>query len=114
MGASNVMAVFARFRHLPHRPFRMLVFMAVVSLDNEAGGVPAATFFGGSESLAESIGYSREDFRERRRTILPAISKTIHELIQAGAVERVADAAPGRAAVYRLRLERGTVVPDGN
>jgi len=95
MGARNVSAAFAMWAHLDHAPFRVLVGMALMSLDQtSAEGRPARVYFGGEDAMVELLGRSRA-----------AAYRALATLKKAGAVEVVDAGRSGHRAVYKLRLD---------
>jgi hypothetical protein len=95
MGARNVSAAFTLWAHLDHAPFRLLVGMALQSLDQpSAEGRPARVYFGGEDALVELLGRSRA----------PAY-KALGALRKAGAVEVLDVGRRGHRAVYKLALD---------
>lgn len=102
MGRANVAAAFAIWGRagLSHRAFRLLVFMANVSLDKEDGaGRSPRVYFGGSEALATSLGYDRPDDSGQRQ-----VRKCLTELRRAGVLRDVRAARSGAVAEYELLL----------
>ena len=95
MGARNVSAAFAMWAHLDHAPFRVLVGMALMSLDQaSAEGRPARVYFGGEDALVELLGRSRS-----------AAYRALGTLRKEGAVEVVDVGRKGHRAVYKLALD---------
>ncbi len=95
MGARNVSAAFAMWAHLDHAPFRVLVGMALQSLDQpSAEGRPARVYFGGEDALVELLGRSRS-----------AAYKALGALRKAGAIEVMDVGRKGHRAVYKLALD---------
>jgi len=95
MGARNVSACYAMWQELPHPAFRLLVGMALQSLDQtSAEGRPARVWFGGQEALVEMVG----------RTRRPAYA-ALAVLREAGAIEPVDNGRLGHRAVYKLALD---------
>jgi hypothetical protein len=95
MGARNVSACFTLWPHLPHGPFRLLVGMALQSLDAPSKeGRPARVFFGGEDALVDFLGESH------RATAYRALSA----LREAGAIEVLDHGRQGHRAVYKLAL----------
>lgn len=95
MGARNVSAAYVLWAHLDHAPFRLLVGMALQSLDQASPeGRPARTWFGGEEALTELLG------RSRRMTY-----KALAALRASGAIEVVEVGRNRHRAVYRLHLD---------
>lgn len=114
MGAGNVKAVYAQWRQLPHAPFRLLAYMAVVSLDSPDGNIPARLFFAGREAMAVALGSmpppeNPDDpavVRERRAAF-GRVDRALKELVEKGAVERVKQAGHFSNAHYALNILRG-------
>lgn len=113
MGAGNVALVYTRWLHLPDRPFRLLAYMALVTLDDD----DPPRYWAGREPLAAALGRivpdepdpadrtpRAEEFRRMRTADFQAVKNALRPLFEAGAV--VVDASPGprRNAVYRLAL----------
>lgn len=95
MGAKNVSACYVLWSHLDHAPFRLLVGMALQSLDqSSAEGRPARVYFGGEDALVELLG----------RTRSPAY-KALSALKKAGAIEALDVGRKGHRAVYKLALD---------
>lgn len=99
MGAQNVSAAFAMYPNLPHRAFRLLTHMALVSLDAAAEGQRARVYFGGAEALAEALGLEVGTDSTRR-----TVRRVLAELEAAGAIKRTATGGGGRRSEYRLAL----------
>lgn len=117
MGSELVRLAFARWNHLPDRAFRLLAFMALVTMDDDE----APAYWGGRESLAMALGRmtpaepARSDssaraneFRKARRADFEAVKAGIRELISAGVITCGQLPAPGRNAVYLLHLDART------
>lgn len=107
MGARNVGRAYAYWRCLPHAPFRLLVFMAYLSLDADE----PPRFFGGTEAMAEAVGRDLPLTRTHR----VAVSDLVGQLVRAGAISRHVQPAKGRRAEYVLHLdgpERSGLTPD--
>ena len=105
MGAANVKAVYAHWRHLPDRAFRALVYMALVSLDRECDGQPAQLFWEGRDALAFCLDAMPVDpTPTERRTAYKVVDRAIAGLSGAGAIDLVRRAGVGRNAEYALRL----------
>lgn len=118
MGASNVMAAYLRWSHLPDRAFRALVYMALVSMDTDA----RPRYYAGREALIVN-GLGRQlppmpapsdmsaraiEFRKVRAADYQAAKVVISQLVKAGAI--VLDTAPARkrSAEYVLTLDVAT------
>ena len=114
MGAGNVKAVYAQWRQLPHAPFRLLAYMAVVSLDAPDGNIPARLFFAGREAMAVALGSmpppeNPDDpavMRERRAAFGRRSDRALKELVETGAVRRVKAAGHYSNAHYALNILR--------
>lgn len=95
MGARNVSACFTLWAHLDHAPFRVLVGMALQSLDQpSAEGRPARVYFGGEDALVELLGRSRS-----------AAYRALGALRKAGAVDLMDAGRSKHRAVYKLHLD---------
>lgn len=95
MGARNVSAAFAMWARLPHGAFRLLVGMALQSLDAPSKeGRPARIYYGGEAAMVEVFGRSK-------RSMYDALSTLRKE----GAVEVIDTGRHGHRAVYRLELD---------
>jgi hypothetical protein len=100
MGAQLVARVLAHWTHLSDRPFRLLVRMAHTALDKPQDGKPAGIYFAGRELLAMTLrGGGTNESRNR------AVARTVADLIDVGAIERVDVGRTGHNAVYRLTLD---------
>jgi hypothetical protein len=106
MGAGNVKLVFARWGHLAHAPFRGLVYMAVVSLDDER------RFWQGRDALAVAMGAtpSEMDDADARRAAFRRVDRVIAALRKAHAIDLLRPAAPGHNAEYLLLLDGQSTV----
>ncbi|MBE7699238.1 hypothetical protein H9623_02815 [Oerskovia sp. Sa1BUA8] len=117
MGSKNVAEVYALWHSLPHRPFRLLVFMAFMALDESREGQAACLYWGGQERLGLAIGRpapakpdeddlspAAEDARRERRLVFEAVRTDVKKLIDAGAIERVRQGGYGGRSEYRLTL----------
>lgn len=106
--------VYARWAGLPDLPFRVLAYMALVSMDED----PKPCYWGGWEALALAAGRvvpDRADDPEStkvRRAALKAVNAAMKTLVDRGAVRVKAVAAPGRNATYELNFAYGTVHAD--
>ncbi len=92
MGARHVSDVYAQWSHLADRPFRVLVYMALVAKD--ASTEPA--YWGGREGLCIALGLPETDtsYRIARRAV--------HDLESAGAIERKYRGHAGKRSEYRV------------
>lgn len=103
MGARNVSAAFLLWPHLPHGAFRLLVGMALQSLDQPSKeGRPARVYYGGEVAMVEAFGRSRRSMYQALET-----------LRKEGAVEVLDSGRHGHRAVYRLALDPLTVAAKG-
>lgn len=111
MGAGNVKLAYARWPDLPDLPFRLLVYMAVVSMDEDA----QPSFWGGWESLALAGGRlvppacDDKEVVKVRRAALKAVNGAIGKLLDRGAIVVKTAAAPGRNTTYVLNFAYRTV-----
>lgn len=95
MGVRNVSACYAMWPQLPHAAFRVLVGMALQSLDaSENQKRPPRIWFGGQDALIEMAGGSRA-------TAYRALST----LREAGAIEQLEAGRFAHRAVYKLALD---------
>jgi hypothetical protein len=97
VGVKNARLVYAKWGHLPDEPFRLLVFMALTSLDRDE----APRFWGGRETLAVGLGRLG---RERDPATIRSVRRNVAELVRFGAITRAGHAHRGRNATYRLNL----------
>ena len=103
--------VYARWYRLPDLPFRVLTYMALVSLDDDR----EPSYWGGWESLALAAGRlvpPRSDDPDTvrvRRAALKAVNGALRLLVERGALRVVRPAAPGRNTTYGLTLTASTV-----
>jgi len=116
MGSGNVGMVYARWGHLPDRPFRLLVFMALVSMDEDEPPM----FYKGREAMGVALGRlippapaptdlseRAEQFRKERRADFEAVKNALRQLTKVGVVVCERESGPGQVAVYSLRLKAG-------
>jgi hypothetical protein len=116
MGYANVSLVYARWGHLPDRPFRLLVFMALRTRDED----DPPLFWEGREACAAALGRMvpdepvvndrsprAEDFRRLRRNDFEAVKTAIRALTAAGAVRLDSGGYRGATAAYSLHLNAG-------
>ena len=114
MGAGNVKLTYARWHRLPDLPFRVLAYMALVSMD----GDEAPAYWGGWESLALAAGRivpdrsDDPDVKKTRRAALKAVNAAVKVLLERGAIRVTASAAPGRNTTYALNFAYQTVHAD--
>jgi hypothetical protein len=115
VGAGNVKLVYARWYDLPDLPFRLLAYMALVSMDGDL----APSYWGGWESLALAAGRlvperndAAKDVVKVRRAALKAVNVATGVLLDRRAVRVKTAAAPGRNTTYELMLANRTVHAD--
>lgn len=94
MGASHVAAVYAQWRQLPDRPFRVLAYMALIAKD----ATPQPTYWGGRDGLCVALGLeaSPTSYRIARRAVA--------DLLEAGALERKYTGHAGKRSEYRVMV----------
>jgi hypothetical protein len=118
VGATNVKLAFANWRDLDDRPFRLLTFMALTSLDTDTEERTRRLFYGGRESLALGLGRvvpdepAPEDItdealeaRRVRNAAFVAVRTAMSQLKARGAVQEIRAAKGGSRAWYRLDLD---------
>lgn len=94
MGARNVSSCFTVWGHLPATPFRLLVGMALQSLDQVGkDGQPPRMWFGGQDAMTELVGSRTAAYR------------ALSVLREKGAVEVLAHGRYMHRASYRLNLD---------
>jgi hypothetical protein len=115
MGIGNVKATFARWYALPDLPFRLLIYMAARSMDDD----DPPLYFAGWEELALAGGRivpGKSDVdgeaAKARRSAEVAVSSATKTLIKRGAVKVISRGAPGRNATYALMLDSATLQAD--
>jgi hypothetical protein len=114
MGSDNVRTVFARWGHLPDPSFRVLLFMALVSMDND----DPPWFCLGQEALALALGRMipekpatsdtskrAEEYRKARDADFRAVKRALTPLFRDKVVETLRSPGPGVKAVYGLHLD---------
>jgi hypothetical protein len=113
MGATNVQTVYARWGHLPDRAFRLLAYMALVTMDSDT----LPKFWQGRESMAVALGRMTpeepadsdvseraESFRKARSADFQAVKIALQVLTRCGVVVVDKSARRGRNATYLLHL----------
>lgn len=118
MGIQNIQTVYARWGALDGAPFRLLVFMAMVTMDDE--DIPR--YFATRDVLIRmglgkshpdepaKFDHSRQadDDRRRIRANEQALKVALAALKKAGALSVLRPAAPGRSAEYGLLIHSPT------
>jgi len=112
VGAGNVKLVYARWYQLPDLPFRVLVYMALRSMDTDKPPL----YWGGWEELALAAGRlvpDRDDDDKEvirvRRAAAKSVDSVTSTLVARGAIRVRKGAAPGRNARYELTLVDGAL-----
>jgi len=83
---------------LPNAARLVLVAMALRVLDKPSGATPAGTYFGGRHRLLGDLA------QMPTRTTLRTLARHVQTLEQLGLIVRESKPAPGKRAVYILRL----------
>lgn len=108
MGAGNVKLAYAHWADLPDKAFRVLVYMALVSRDQD----DPPTFYAGREALALALGRivreASDETAAERNAAFKAVREVTRVLVRRGTVRVLKPAAPGRNTVYALNLDRIT------
>ncbi len=97
MGASNAMLAYANWADLPNVPFRVLCFMALVSMDDDK----QPRYWGGVEAISHALGRPDVTHADRK-----AVSDALTILRREGAVESLVKGSRGHRAEYGLNLRR--------
>lgn len=113
MGSQLARAVSSEWGHLPAGPYKLLMRMALYSLDSSTDPAkPAAQYWMGWKHLSQALGRKPPEDDEnspeantRRRTIQDEVRRHTNALVTKGAVQRVVD-SPGRGTrqVWKLTL----------
>lgn len=112
MGVELAGLVSAKWGHLPPGPFKVLVRMAVTSLDKpNAKGQPAALYWGGWTDLALALGREVPDdngtpeMARRRKVIRDEVIRHTTALTNAGAIKPAVDKpVRGTKQTWKLTL----------
>lgn len=99
MGIANVRAALAVGSKVSAPARLTLAVMAVHALDRDIGQYRARLYYGGPGLICASQGEYPDEAAQRR------VRRLMADLVEAGLIERLARAAPGRRAVYRLHLD---------
>ncbi len=96
MGASNAMSAVTFWSHLPGESFKVLTYIALITLDRD----PEPVYWGSTEALIEALGRKGEpseaDYRALRRAIKP--------LVDSGVLAVDKRSVPGHPPRYRLQI----------
>lgn len=98
MGASLAVAAYATFSHLPDRPFRLLVHMALTAKDDDK----PPRYYGGAKAMTQALGMD-----PKRATCRQMASRAASLLVDAGAISRVEDTG------YRGKRQEYVIHPFG-
>ncbi|MFC5182831.1 hypothetical protein [Actinomadura harenae] len=108
MGIRNVKAVFDNWRQLPDGPFRLLVYMAIRSMDDDDPPV----YFAGRDELVMAIGRELPDMSETdaasdraRAASYEAVKRAVRTLKADAAITVIRRGGAGRNATYALHLK---------
>lgn len=101
MGYRLANLVSANWANLPGTQFKVLMRMALMSLDTpNKRGQPACVYYAGWESLSMALGrdvpeedLSDPEVTRRRRQLCDEASKIVGQLVTAGAVKKPTDKA---------------------
>lgn len=111
MGAAHVASVYMNWSHLPDRPFRALVFMALQAKDSHR----EPQFWGGRDALAECLGLDPDSEPDRHK-----VKRAVKVLTDAGALEVAYFGHAGKRTNYRINATKKgatqrppTGTPDG-
>lgn len=126
MGASNVRLVYATRGALPDQPFRLLVYMALTSLDEDREGTTARRYFAGREPLALALGRDLPGepqdcdqsaaavaARRTRNAAFAAVKAALKVLKETGAITVVRQGGFRRQSEYALNLDPWEKKPQG-
>jgi hypothetical protein len=95
MGAAHVAMVYTSWSHLPDRPFRALVYMALQAKDSHTD----PQFWGGRESLCQCLGLDPDAEPDRHK-----VKRAVRTLTDTGALEIVYHGHAGKRTVYRINV----------
>lgn len=113
MGAEVAKAAVVYARHLSGAPFRVLVAMALSTLDKPKDGKPASLYFAGWEPLALVLGY---DDCDRHSPGEQAVKRAISTLRKEGHITPLGTARIGTRQTYLIHpggLRAGQKVTGG-
>jgi hypothetical protein len=116
MGRENANLAYARWAHLSHVPFRLLVYMALRSIDDDN----PPQFWGGREELAHALGRvvppepakndssaRAQQFRKQRAADFEAVKVALRPLAAVSVIVLSRRAGGGLPACYDLHLGIG-------
>lgn len=114
MGSRNVTAALMYWPDLDPWARVLLVHMAVIALDNDRNGRPARLYYGGRRAMAEALygrlpAESATDYESvmMLRNRYSTTSRTLHRLVDAGAVKLARTHSPGHSREWLLVLGIG-------
>jgi len=106
MGARYVRAaLLVEPSKLPNAPRMVLIAMAVRTLDHPRGNAEEGTYYAGRMRLLGDLATMPT------RTSLRTLQRHIETLVRLRLIERIGQAAPGKRAVYKLRLPVDNLPP---
>lgn len=111
MGSRNAIAALTYWPDLDPWARVLLLHMALISLDHDRGDHPARLYYGGRRAMAEAL-YGRlppesaTDYQSvlMLRNRYSTTSRTLHRLVDAGAVKLARTHSPGRSREWLLVL----------
>ena len=95
MGAQLVSRVYTSWSHLPDRPFRLLVHMALIVKD----ATKKPTYWGGRDAMAQALGLPPGD------AAYQSVKRAVRQIVTAGAAEIAIQGHAGKRTEYVLTLE---------
>ena len=111
MGAQNVGLVYLYWSHLADRPFRVLAYMALVSMDTDC----PPRYWGGYPALARAIGRSTSDTFDKasanaaevraKKADMEAVRNALGPLLDASVVVMDRPESPGKGPEFALLLD---------
>ncbi|GMA24680.1 hypothetical protein GCM10025864_24390 [Luteimicrobium album] len=107
MGNQNVRLVYGTWGDLPHLPFRVLVYMALLALDEASDKKPARRCWASREQLAVSVLPPPDSRREGDvETAKRSVKRAITKLVEVGALVRVQRGGYAGTAEFDLIFDR--------
>jgi hypothetical protein len=120
VGAGNVALVYANWGRLPDQDHRLLVHMALVSLDRDKPDQPARMYFAGWRSMALALGRDLSDAPEGPEGVKvakaaeKAVGRCVARLVKAGAIKPVrGNVGFGVRQEYALVFDASSPPSDG-